>query len=200
MLTTLSLNHRRECWVGGLFDGVSPLHIIGNSSIDHNGVISVASDVTVGAGILLEANARAIFNGGSITVRNVPTRPLLFDLNNETFARISGGSYVVLENNVPVTPLIDLDEFSQLRIWGRDFNYPRGFVFDMSGVVTGTLYDGQEFRFAFSREEKAFLLLVPEPSSGILASICVAAIAFARQRKQIIQDSAPKSVLPLEFP
>lgn len=88
--------------------------------------------------------------------------------------------------------LLDLQsDGGTTRIHGSNFNYPLGMVSDTSGVLTGILADGTPINTSFVRFGPEGLLghtliLVPEPSTGLLFGIGVVGVAVIRRRMRVV--------------
>ena len=74
---------------------------------------------------------------------------------------------------------------SVITIHGTDFNYPYGEIPDVSGVLTGTLANGDLIDgLPFHIYDDASIVLVPEPSTLVLLSLAFVALSGCLRRRR----------------
>ena len=86
--------------------------------------------------------SQTILTGGS-TAENIIT-------NDYSYALLSGGF---------VDGILNPKHNSQITVYGSDFNYPLGYIADVSGTLTGTLANGDMINIVFIREGNGAILL-----------------------------------------
>jgi hypothetical protein len=90
----------------------------------------------------------------------------IFELSDNSQLTVSGGTYASV-NKLHVD--LVASDTSLATIFGGNFNHP---MFEpiqaTEGQITGTLQDGNDFSWTFSRAPGATIILVPEPSGMLL--------------------------------
>lgn len=102
---------------------------------------------------------------------------------------LSGGSvgYLYTDDDAQITVLggmiddrVELYDHSLVTFSGSGFNYGYGELPDVTGVLTGTLTNGDTLSVRFDRFQSARIVLVPEPSTALLLSL--GGLALLRRR------------------
>ncbi len=151
-----------------------PFTATDNASVEYSGNMHVELGTGTQGAIFLDDHANVRLTGGVMTMFTgniVGSPPKFFSINEDAAVLISGGSLQMIQSGVNRTPYFWMTSQGRLTIVGDHFNYPLGEVLARSGTVNGVLKDGTPFSYQFSREEKALLILVPEPSACWLGFI-----------------------------
>jgi len=102
-----------------------------------------------------------------------PCRISDISVYGDSCANIQGGTVVpwVMRSTSEFYEIKAYDS-SNIYIYGTNFNLPLGEIVSTQGLLTGTLEGGQDIDVQFYRESGASIILVPEPSTLLLFSLC----------------------------
>lgn len=93
---------------------------------------------------------------------------------------ITGGSFLFFADPLDVN--LFANDTTAINIFGPSFNFPFGPIAPLSGVLTGTLSDGNAVNGDFGRDSGAQIILieVPEPGTLMLSWIGLLVLGLSR--------------------
>jgi hypothetical protein len=151
-------------------------NIYGNDSSFHDYAQAVINDGLVKRGIQTYDNSQLYVNGGEILTG------LLALQDSQIF--IKGGTIAASDGQI-TSRGGNADVF----IYGTGFNYGYGEISDLSGILTGTLLNGDTINCWFYREDESgdmnygTITLVPIPSAVILGTLGLTFSGWLLKRK-----------------
>jgi hypothetical protein len=132
------------------------------------------------AAILAEDNSQVLMFGGlaqAIGSGFEDDRSGILARGNSRVS-VFGGSIVAIGASEGAHHELRALDNATISVYGGGFNFPLGPISALSGRLTGSLIDGSAIDWSFARGPGARIILVPEPSAGILILLGAAPVAW----------------------
>jgi len=153
--------------------------IYGNDSHFHDYAQAVINGGLVKRGIQTYGNSQLYVNGGEIRTG------LLALQDSQIF--IKGGTIAATDGQIS-----SRGGNADVFIYGTGFNYDYGEISDLSGILTGTLLNGDSISCWFNRQDESgdmnygTITLTPVPSAVILGSIGLTFTGWLLRRRRML--------------
>ena len=124
-------------------------------------------------------------------------RTPVIELRDHAVMNWYGGELSFHQGGASLLPRFTLNDSSVLKMHVRNANFGLGEVSALQGRITGSLADGTEFDFDFTRSSAAAIILVPEPTSSLLIGVFFVGILGGRRwrARLVVRQSRGTSAL-----